>query len=382
MAFLLSCAFRGSVLCVTAVLLLCGCSDPLAGGATPRAPVTEVPQDEAELKQRIDNVRTVAQRRYMNTTDHAAWQIVHGILAFQDKLEIYHQGKRVKALRWLLEGGPLRGFTLIPRENGLLDSLLESGSRTGQGHDDQWLGYLDACEMRADDGIVWQGQKYKIRGMVEQAKRDLREGNEYSWTLMALSGFAERDPDLVPFDQSWEVRSTGPGGKEVVQHWSLERIIGFEADQSLIDSPCGGTHRLVGMTLALRRYRQWHQQTHGSEPQFKEDSGWLKADRVVRYAMETFRQSQQPDGAFSAAYLQRPSTTADVEHRVRTTGHVFEFFSWSLPSSELKAEWMARAAVHLCELFENTQKMPIDCGALYHAARGLQVYRERRWGKD
>jgi hypothetical protein len=376
-------------------LVLSGCADPLVGSTSPGVIPAELPKDENELKRRIDDARAFTQRRYMNTTDHAAWQIIHGILAFQRKLEIYHDNQRVQALEWLLGGGQLRGFTLLPRENGRLDSVLEAGSRTGQGHDNQWLGYLDACGLRADDTIIWQGQKYTIRGMVEQAKLDMRDGTEDSWTLMGLSGFAEREFDprsetqLVPFDKEWEAprkdaygnEVNGPDGKPIMDKWSLERIIAYEARQDLNASACGGTHRLVGITLTLNRYRDWYRKTHGgSAPQLQ--GGWRTADEVVRSAVETFRQTQQPDGAFSAAYLSRPSTSADAEVRMRTTGHAFEFLSWTVDQEELKSEWMVRAAVHLCELFEKTRNMPIDCGALYHAARSLQVYRERRWGKE
>ncbi len=41
---------------------------------------------------------------------------------------------------------------------------------------------------------------------------------------------------------------------------------------------------------------------------------------------------------------------------------------------------MTRAVVHLVGCFEKTQKFDLECGALYHAAHGLDLYRTRRFG--
>lgn len=41
---------------------------------------------------------------------------------------------------------------------------------------------------------------------------------------------------------------------------------------------------------------------------------------------------------------------------------------------------MTRAADALCRLFDETRSMDLECGALYHAAHGLILYRERLFG--
>ena len=74
----------------------------------------------------------------------------------------------------------------------------------------------------------------------------------------------------------------------------------------------------------------------------------------------------------------RRATFAPV--RIRTTGHCLEFLALTLTKAELAQPWITRAAVHLCDLFEQTKELPLDCGATYHALHGLQVYREKRWG--
>jgi hypothetical protein len=36
--------------------------------------------------------------------------------------------------------------------------------------------------------------------------------------------------------------------------------------------------------------------------------------------------------------------------------------------------------VFLCDQFKRTRPIDLECGALYHAAHGLQLYRARRFG--
>jgi hypothetical protein len=36
--------------------------------------------------------------------------------------------------------------------------------------------------------------------------------------------------------------------------------------------------------------------------------------------------------------------------------------------------------VALLDMLERTQDYPLECGALYHAVRGLDLYRTRRFG--
>jgi len=66
--------------------------------------------------------------------------------------------------------------------------------------------------------------------------------------------------------------------------------------------------------------------------------------------------------------------------RISTTGHAFEFLNIALSDEELREPWVTRAAMHLLDCFEKTQDFDLECGALYHAAHGLDLYRTRRFG--
>ena len=63
-----------------------------------------------------------------------------------------------------------------------------------------------------------------------------------------------------------------------------------------------------------------------------------------------------------------------------TTGHILEFLALAMPQQQLADPWVARATGYLCQLFRQTQDVALECGALYHAAHGLVLYRERIYG--
>lgn len=52
----------------------------------------------------------------------------------------------------------------------------------------------------------------------------------------------------------------------------------------------------------------------------------------------------------------------------------------ALDDQQIQQPWVTRAVLHLLDCFEKTQKFDLECGALYHAAHGLDLYRIRRFG--
>ncbi|MCK4686244.1 MAG: ADP-ribosylation factor-directed GTPase activating protein isoform b, partial [Pirellulales bacterium] len=54
-----------------------------------------------------------------------------------------------------------------------------------------------------------------------------------------------------------------------------------------------------------------------------------------------------------------------------------EFLAVALPAERLCEPWVLRAAERLVITLEQTADIDIECGALYHAAHGLLLYRDR-----
>ncbi len=339
----------------TGLLLIAGCTgsnQDITSQGTGTAS-SGLPSDE-ELKNNLDEVIEFTERRILDSEDHAAWQIMHGVLAYGQDLRISDQGKIVQAVDWLLDGGQMKGWNLVPGEKGLV-AILEVGSKTGQGHADQWLAVLAQCHVPLDRKLVWDGNEYKFGDLVTQAQWDMYEGKEASWSLIGLGAY-------LPLDAEWESRDG---------HWNFERMIGMEAAQDLNGSACGGSHRLIGMTMTLNR----HLKKGG-----KLEGAWLEADKKIKYGIEMAQKHQQPDGSFSTNYFARPASSPDVALKINTSGHTFEFLSIAMTDEQLKQPWMVKACDQLCSLLTLTQDMTVECGALYHAVHGLQIYRLRRFG--
>ncbi len=331
-----------------------GCSKPTAKVAE-----TKLPGD-GELRDRIDRaIDFTRSNRHMDIEDQAAWQIVHGALVYGRDLQVYHDGQLVGALDYLLDGGQLRGWTLRNGDHGL-EAVLDAGSKTGQGHEDQWLGYLSQCGLNVDEPITVDGQQYQVNDLITQAQWDIYDGMEASWTLMAFATY-------LPLDVEWQAKDGTT--------WTISRIVEMEAAQNLDESACGGTHRMYGLAVALNRYLR-----DGGKVDPDGDGPWDKAQRKVDEAIVAARRNQQPDGSFSTNYFARPATSPEIATRIGASGHTLEFLTVALSDEQLKQPWVARAAINMVESLERTRKFDLECGALYHAAHGLELYRARRFG--
>ncbi len=345
-----------------------GCGDSSVGGSTDAAvgTVATVELSDSALRDLIDEVLDFTEhRRELSSERHAAWQILHGVLAFGRDFEIMHEGQPVNTLDWVLGGGKMRGWTMRRGSIGL-KAVLELGSKAGQGHEDQWLAVISQCDLPADQPITLGEEKFTIDDLVRQAQHDLYDDKECSWTLIGLSQY-------LPMTAEWDA-----GGSA----WSLERIVAMEAglDMEPEDAQyhvnraaCGGSHRLIGMTMALDRYRRAY-------PAAELTGGWFAAQQQIVWAVEMAKQNQLPSGAFSVNYFERSTNSVDLAEHLGATGHTLEFLSLALTDEQLREPWVRRAAVHLCELFKKTESIELECGALYHAAHGLVLYRRRLFG--
>jgi hypothetical protein len=349
--------FRIAVRLTTACVLAAGC------GRTP--PLPAVPAAAAQgfppfLCSRIESaIAHTRDSRRLDASVHGAWQVVHGILAFGPDLPLAHDGQVGPALDYLLGGGPLTGWQLRPGDRGVV-AIVEEGSTTGQGHPDQWLGYLSQCGLGGvplDTKLVVGGRDHSLADLLDQAKSDIRPGQEATWTLMALAAY-------LPPDTAWKA-ADGTA-------WTVEKVVRMEAGADLSTSACGGAHRLAGLALALAAHRAAR-----ANPEAPLTGGWADAAERLADAIDRARRFQQPDGSFSTHFFDRPGTSPDVFARLAATGHVFEVLVLSLDDEKLSAPWVTRAAERLVTLLEQTRDIDVECGALYHAIHGLALYNRR-----
>ena len=238
-----------------------------AGGGRDAAAVA--PPDQAARCRRIDDALAHARDgRRLDASVQGAWQIVHGILAFGPDFPLDARGTTTPALDYLLGGGRATGWRLRAGSVGVTAEV-DAGSTMGQGHPDQWLGYLSQCGVAADGhgtpaGIPLDtplevgGRSFTVRDLLAQAQHDIRPGQEATWTLMALAHW-------LPPDAAW---TAGDG-----EAWTTERVVGMEARADVPSAACGGAHRLYGLATAVAAYRR----ATGRDP----EGGWAEAESVA-----------------------------------------------------------------------------------------------------
>jgi hypothetical protein len=341
------------------------------GGCEPNTPLASDPTQPVDsnrlvangsLVERIDQTLAFNRdRRLLDVDRNAAWQVAHGAVAYGNDLKLQVDGKSVPALEYLLQGGQMRGWeidtgaVLASTQRPSVQAYVEAGSYVGQGHVDQFLGYLSQASLPLSTPIRLGDQTLTIADWGRTAQHLVPNNpyREYSWTLIALT-------NLFPDELTW----TAADGKE----WTLEPLAEFEAKQDLAESPCGGMHRLMGLAHTVRYWKKRDLPFRG---------GWLAAKQVVDQAVETIKKYQNTDGSFSTNYTIRPGTSADLSTRIGTTGHTLEFLAYAIEPGELTAPWMQRSVERLCDWLESASDVELECGGLYHGLSGLRIYRDR-----
>jgi hypothetical protein len=319
-----------------------------------------------ELRQALDDaIDFTREKRLLDVKDQAAWQIMHGALAYKRAFPVLVDGQEVSAVDYVLQGGKMSGWNLA--RGDLLDdktgrygvrALYEPGTKTGQGHYDQWMGYLSDAGLKLDEPIVVEGKQHTIEDFIVQIERDVpRVANrEYTWTLMALTAFR-------PTSYEW----TASDG----QKWSIEKLLGIELEYETDNGPCGGTHRMYALALARNRHLAGGGKLEGI---------WQEVQDKIDFEIERAKAAQNADGSLSPHYFQRPGMVSDITEWMASSGHVFEFLAEALDKEELQEEWMKRAAAQLCSQFKATKPIDVECAKLFHATHGLVLYREKVFG--
>jgi hypothetical protein len=215
-------------------------------------------------------------------------------------------------------------------------------------------------DVKPDDILIVGGKQRHIRDLMTEAQYDLFDGEEASWTLMGAVAY-------LPLDAHWTAKD---GSK-----WTFDRLVAMEASNPLGSGGCYGTHRLYALAIAVNRYVK----ETGTDPKDLK-GGWLKASQRVSAGLDRIHDYQRPDGAFSTGFFEKSATSADLGARIYASGHTLEFVTVGLEPDELSDPWVVAGVNALCNQLNASRNMEPDCGALYHAAHSLRLYRDLRFG--
>jgi len=363
-------------------------------------PKSEQPAPPADIARINEDVKKALGRMLeeedimMTVGLHTPWHIVHGALAYGDKLKLRdpQSKKLISALDWIRNGGIWR------EQPSFLTS--PSGFRGNpygpqfQGHMAQFGGYLSELRLEWSTPFnAWNQEKQAwetrpLSALYEEIKQTVTiqepqgEDNESSWALWALarSGYAK-------VDETWN----NTAGETI----SFERLVHVETLRDLEDAACGGLHGLFAMSLALKLYKATGKELKDS---------WIIADYLEQKYIRQAKKQQNEDGSFSSEYFYGPGEGKNWRESLPGSGHILEWLMLVLPDEDLKSDWVLKGVHSVAknilaaelgdhdvenylgsldsaditeekqdELFEHYMTL----GGYFHAAHGLKMFQDR-----
>jgi len=281
------------------------------------------------------------------------WGVMHSMVGFGVDTPLLAEDGEVNAIAWLCANGPCNGMRLLYRNLDCVGVQMGPGY---QGHSGQFLSILAQSRVKIDYPLVVGGQRLSVADLVKAEQLTCRSGTELTFKLIGLAHYLEVDARWQ--DQNGET-------------WDLPRLIREELAQPIVGAACGGTHRLMGFSYAVRKCEKSGQGLTGQ---------WLRAKEYLDdYHDYTFR-LQNSDGSFSTNWFGGRSNHDDIDRKLNTTGHTLEWLVYSLPKERLADERVVQAVEFLTDLMWRYRGHEWEIGPKGHAVHALALYDERLLG--
>ena len=285
-----------------------------------------------------------------STSVRSPWAVMHALLPFGGDYEMVHGNQRVNAIGWMCHNGTCRTQRIFtPTRNGFVPNV---GGGV-QGHAGQFMAILAQCGVPLDYPIQVGNQKYKVEDLVRYEMATCREKSELTFKLIGLSYY---------LDSNKQWRSND--GKV----WSIPKLISEELAQPIKGAACGGTHRLMGYSFAVK------QRAIQGLPI---DGQYARADKFVKDYVEYAWKLQNADGSFSTSWLEGRGDEQNEERKVQTTGHILEWLLFTLPDAELNTPKVQKSVDFLLTKIYDKKEYKWPIGPRGHATRAVSLYLNR-----
>jgi hypothetical protein len=330
-------------------------TDGRASQSVPRQPAVlderaEIDSEELDiLRDRIRECLTWHFQRPEDASRRSPWGVMHALIAYGVDTEIYAGNQKVNAIGWLCWNRPCRGQRLLGTINGQLMAHQGPGV---QGHHGQFLCMLAQSRVAKDFGLKVDGNDFTVADLVEYEKQGCEPGSELTFKLIGLSHY-------LPSDETWQNRY----GK-----WDIQRLIREELAQPVIGAACGGSHRMMGFSYAVRQRKKEGKPITGQ---------WKRAETFAADFQDYTFRLQNRDGSFSTNWFEGRGSSPDIDRRLQTTGHVLEWLVYSLPKEQLRERRMVRSVDYLARLMLENRDKSWEIGPKGHALHALALYDQR-----
>lgn len=292
-------------------------------------------------------------QRPVNARDNTPWETFHWVIAYNVYAEILANGpwgNRTNAVGWLCFNRPCKGQYLLTLDQGRIKAQYGVGL---QGHEGQFLAILAQSRVMIDYPLRVGNRNFTVSDLVRSEMLGCQSGTELTFKLIALSHYLE-------LDSQWK-NSAG-------ETWDIPRLIREEIAKPIQGAACGGTHRLMGLSYAVRMRKL------RGEPI---DGEYRRAEAYVRDYQKYAFSLQNADGSFSTNWLAGREAKTDVERRLQTTGHILEWLIFSLPDAELKNPRIVQCVDFLTNILLQEPNREWKIGPLGHGLRALTLYDRR-----
>ena len=309
------------------------------------------------LRNKIENVLEIYYRRHLNSKEHCPWAIMHSFIAYGVDTQVrMHRpgGRRMNAIGLLCYNGRTAGQQIFYLSDGQLRTKIGPGV---QGHEGQFLAMLAQSRVQLEYPLRVDGVEFSVSDLVEYEKTTCYTGTELTFKLIALVHY-------LPVDSQW----TNDRG----QNWDFQRLVQEELAQPVRGAACGGTHRLMGLSYAVR----------AREKQGGEFIGeWQRAKQFVEEYHKYAFSLQNRDGSFSSNWFKGRGNWGDVHRKIETTGHTLEWLVYSLPRERLTDARVVKSVGYLASLLKNNRFAEFEVGPRGHGLHALALYEHRVFGK-
>lgn len=304
----------------------------------------------ASLRRGIEQTLRYFYDRPEVATGRSNWGMMHSMMVFGTDTNVIVGRQKFNAIAWIAGNNNCRGQRLLT--NDATGVMAKSGAGL-QGHQGQFLAVLGMCNVPLDYPLYAGGTKYSVQDLLEAEKRACRTGEELTFTLIGLSHYIDTDSSWIADDGT---------------RWDFERLLAEELKQPIVGAACGGTHRLMGYSHALRKRRAEGRPLEGQ---------WRRAELYTEDFIDYAYSLQNRDGSMSTKWFEGRADNGDVDRKIQTTGHMVEWLLTLTPDDQLQDPKLVRAVNFLMRRVGSDLKHDWSIGPKGHALRSMAMYHQR-----
>jgi hypothetical protein len=321
----------------------------------PSAGQLQLTPEMAHLRDQVRQALAIYHQRPVNARDHTPWETFHWILAYNVDAELYTKGpggEKTNAVGWLCYNRPCRGQYLLTLQDGRPMGIYGVGL---EGHLGQFLAILGQSRVMIDYPMLVKNRQFTVADLVKNCMLACESGEDVELTFLLIGLSHYLHPNAV-----WKNRAG--------ETWSIPRLIREEISKPIKGAACGGTHRLMGLSYAVRKRQQ-----HG----LPITGEFRRAQVYVNDYIDFALRMQNPDGSLSTEWFTGRGSRQDIDRRLQTTGHMLEWIVFSVPTERLEDPQVVKSVDYVSRILVEGRQHEWKIGHVGHGLRSISLYDRR-----